>query len=134
MAAASSSRKPIFSAADIAEWTVSSKDPGNKGWSFDVFPCPVDQFQIVNEIVELYRSQIDPTNPSADVLQKVNDCKARLLGLPMRTERDEYWLHLTEAYRFAIVLYLLRLFNNNIGKFSSFCRSLASFHSKWIQC
>ena len=111
MAAASSFRKPIFSATEIADWTSTPDSSEVKGWSYDVFPCPVDHFLIINEIVELYKSQKDPKHPTAEVLEQVKVCKERVLGLPMQLERDEYWLHLTEAYRFSIVIYLMRLFN-----------------------
>ena len=111
MAATSSFRKPIFSATEISEWTKSPVSSEAKTWSYDVFPCPVDHFLIINELVELYKSQKDPDFPTPDVLEKVRDCKARVLGLPMQVEREEYFLNLTEAYRFAIVLYLIRLFH-----------------------
>lgn len=111
MAATSHSRKPAFSANEIAEWTASSKSTETKTWSFDVFPCPVEHFEIIHEVVLLYKSQMDPNHPTLEVLMKVKRCKKRVLDLPMQLERGEYWLHLTEAYRFAIVLYLMRLFH-----------------------
>ena len=84
----------------------------NKQWSFDVFPCPVEYFEIVHEVVDLYQSQPDPNYPTKDVLAQVAYHKNLILSQPMLLERGEQHLHLTEAYRFAIVLYLLRMFNS----------------------
>jgi hypothetical protein len=87
------------------------------GWSFDVFPCPPDQFQLVCEIVNLYKEQPDPDNPSLEVLDQVQEIKEKLLRGPIHSTRDQNWLHLTEAYRFSIVLYLLRLFSCDIDEY-----------------
>ncbi|KAJ5746860.1 uncharacterized protein N7511_008556 [Penicillium nucicola] len=113
MAAASHSRKPVFSSHDI-QTTLGSDD---FGWSFDVFPCPSDQFQIICEIISLYKNQPEPECPSLEVLDQVQQIKQKLLQGPIHSNRDQNWLHLTEAYRFSIILYLLRLFGCEIDEY-----------------
>lgn len=110
MSATSHFRSPIFSADEIADYTGATRSAETREWSYDVFPCPVQYFEIVHKVVELYKSQADPNCTSAETLEKVAYFKNVVLTLPMQLHRGEYWLHLTEAYRFAIVLYLLRLF------------------------
>ncbi|KAK5024940.1 hypothetical protein LTS07_008318 [Exophiala sideris] len=106
MSAASTTRKPKFSSNDISLLRGHSSE-----WSYDVFPCPPDQFEIVAALVDLHRSLDDPRDPSLEDLTKVYDLKHKVLFLPMHTERGESWLHVTEAYRHAIVLYMVRLFD-----------------------
>lgn len=113
MAAASHSRPTVFSSQEISTLLGESGDR----WSFDAIPCPLDQFQIVCEIVGLYKSQPDPDSPSIQTLDQVQEIKQRLLQRPPNCERGQNWLHMTEAYRFAIILYLFRLFSCDIDQF-----------------
>lgn len=113
MAAASHSRPTVFSSQDIITLLGESGDM----WSFDAIPCPSDQFQIVCDIVALYKSQLDPDNPSVQTLTQVQEIKQRVLQRPAHCERGQNWLHMTEAYRFAIILYLLRLFSCDVDEF-----------------
>lgn len=106
MSAASNNRTPLFTSEDVSKLTGPTQT-----WSHDVFPCPPDQFSVISEIVKLYKSQDDPTQPSPVTLSTAEAYKAQLLVQPMHTERGEPWLHLTEAYRHAIALYIIRLFN-----------------------
>jgi hypothetical protein len=105
MSAASGRRKPRFTSADILGMRGSSTE-----WSYDVFPCPPDQFEILVALVELHKSLDDPRNPPLTTLAKVYDMKQKLLTLPMHTERGDSWIHVTEAYRHAIALHMIRLF------------------------
>lgn len=105
MSAASTQRKPMFTTNDVLTLTGPSQN-----WSHDVFPCPPDQFSIISDVVELYKSQEDPINPSPMTISTAESYRTRLLALPMHTERGENWMHLTEAYRHAIALYIIRLF------------------------
>lgn len=106
MSAASTNRKPLFTTKDVLMLTGPTQT-----WSHDVFPCPPDQFSIISDVVELYKSQDDPANPSPVTLSTAQSYKARLLVQPKHTERGDPWLHLTEAYRHAIALYIIRLFD-----------------------
>lgn len=106
MSSASNNRTPLFTSEDISNLTGPTR-----AWSHDVFPCPPDQFSVISDIVKLYKSQEDPTRPSPVTLSTAEAYKARLLIQPMHTERGEPWLHLTEAYRHAIAIYIIRLFN-----------------------
>lgn len=107
MLAASNQRKPLFTSREITLLRGSSTE-----WSYDVFPCPPDQFEIFSSVVELHKSQEDPSVLTAEIIDTVNDLKTKLLYLlPKHTERGMDWFHLTEAYRHAIALYMVRLFN-----------------------
>lgn len=103
MSATCTLRKPRFTIADTP-----SLIGGTGDWSYDVIPCPVDQFEILTELVDLYNSVHDFHNPATEL--QVQQMKARLLTLPMHNERGEHWLHVTEAYRSAIALFAIRLF------------------------
>ncbi|KAF2496533.1 hypothetical protein BU16DRAFT_580652 [Lophium mytilinum] len=109
MAAASHARRPVFSTEDIESFTYYS----SQQWSHDVIPCPLDQFEIVHKIVDLYKEQEDPGHPTREILEEVSHLKQLMLTRQMHTDRGPQWLHLTEAYRHAIVLYMLRLFHSS---------------------
>lgn len=113
MAAASHSQPTVFSSAEITALLGESSDK----WSFDTIPCPSGQFQILCEIVTLYKNQLDRDCPSVQTLNQVQEIKQRLLQNPAHCNRGQNWLHMTEAYRFAIILYLLRMFSCNIDEF-----------------
>jgi hypothetical protein len=127
MSSTASTRRPLFSHNDVNFLTQRSKStpedatilhapprpmtpPHLRQWSYDTFPCPIDQFEILCEIVNLYKSQPDPDSPTEEVLSRVALYKNVLTKSPPHTERGIMWLHVTEAYRFAIILYLIRLF------------------------
>ncbi|KIV88738.1 hypothetical protein PV10_08390 [Exophiala mesophila] len=129
MLAASNRRKPLFSSNEISLLRGS-----NTEWSYDVFPCPPDQFEIFSRVVELHKSQDDHSVLSQEVLDAVNDLKDELLYLPLHTERGAAWLHLTEAYRFAIALYMLRLFKVPVDEDDiSYLAHNVFYHAKNIQ-
>jgi hypothetical protein len=113
MAAASHCRPTVFSLQEVNSILGESQDR----WGLDAIPCPSDQFQIVCEIVALYKSQLDPDSPSIETLSQVQDIKRRLLQRPTHCDKGQNWFHMTEAYRFAIILYLLRLFSCDIDEF-----------------
>ncbi|PWY63977.1 hypothetical protein BO83DRAFT_431367 [Aspergillus eucalypticola CBS 122712] len=113
MAAASHSRQPVFSRQDIGEFF----DGSGPDWSFDVFPCTLDQFQVLCEIVSVYKSQTNPERPSMEVLCQVEEIKQKLLQGWPRSNRGTHWFHLTEAYRYAILLYLIRLFPCDVDEY-----------------
>jgi hypothetical protein len=105
MCAANNQRKALFTADDVASFTGPTRQ-----WSYDVFPSPPDQFGIVSEVVALFKAQHDHLHPTPEVIAKAQDYKRRILSLPMHIERGEGWLHLTEAFRHAIALYIIRIF------------------------
>ncbi|CEJ59487.1 hypothetical protein PMG11_08111 [Penicillium brasilianum] len=113
MAAASHCRPTVFSLQEISTILGESHDR----WGLDAIPCPSDQFQIVCEIVALFKSQLDPDSPSIETLSQVQDIKRRLLQRSTHCDKGQNWFHMTEAYRFAIILYLLRLFSCDIDEF-----------------
>ena len=100
MSSASTSRKPAFSLTDIKTLRNSQTS-----WDYDVVPCAADVFDILSEVVDLYKnSGIADADIQLDIL------KTRVLTSPLRTERGMPWFHLTEAYRHAVLLYMDLLF------------------------
>jgi hypothetical protein len=126
MSAASNKRRPKFTLADIPDLRGLSRE-----WSCDVFPCPPDQFTIVARVVELHKSLDDPSLPSVDTLAQVYALKQELLTLDMHTQRGDAWLHVTEAYRHAIALYMIRLFELTVDEDEiAWLTQSVIFHSK----
>ncbi|GAM88165.1 hypothetical protein ANO11243_061960 [Dothideomycetidae sp. 11243] len=103
MSAALTHRRPHFGREDLASWSGTQRQ-----WSYDVVPCPPDQFHILAEIIDLHKSTEDLNDPM--IASRVIEIKDRLLALPMHNERDNSWLHVTEAYRSAIALFAIRSF------------------------
>ncbi|KAJ9651236.1 hypothetical protein H2198_009491, partial [Neophaeococcomyces mojaviensis] len=101
MSCASTSRKPVFSLSDITSLRDIQAD-----WSHDVFPCAPDVFDILLEIIDLYKNNVG----AADLTARIDTLKTRLLMSPPRIERGMPWYHLTEAYRHGVLLYMLLLF------------------------
>jgi hypothetical protein len=88
MSAKSHFRWPVFSADGIANWTATSEPNKVRDWSFDVFPRPVEHFDTIHEIVELYKPQPDPHHLPVEVLEKVLFCKDLILSRPIYPERE----------------------------------------------
>ncbi|ETS87903.1 hypothetical protein PFICI_01731 [Pestalotiopsis fici W106-1] len=103
MSCASTSRQPVFTIEDVA-----SLHQRNLDWSHDVVPCATDLFYIFLDIVSLHKNtQLGAT----DVDAQLQSLKMRILTSPPRVERGMPWFHLTEAYRFGILLYAALLFD-----------------------
>lgn len=81
-----------------------SKD--QRQWSYDVFPCPIDLFEIIIEVTFLFKisnldleqlkSQVD------DLERRLNDWKCPIMSVPRK--------HMVEVWRLGISAYLRRLF------------------------
>jgi hypothetical protein len=81
---------------------------GKRQWSYDVFPCPIDLFEIIIEITFLFKSQQD--RPSRDSLQsKVTHLRDRLCAwkCPFMLGSRK---HMVEIWRLGIMAYIQRLF------------------------
>lgn len=102
MSCASTSRQPVFTIADVA-----SLHDGDLDWSQDVVPCATGLFHVFLDIVSLHKNtHLD----AIDVDTQLQFLKTRVLTCPPRIERGMPWFHLTEAYRFGILLYTALLF------------------------
>jgi hypothetical protein len=135
MSATSSMRTPLFRLNEIKALThtksttpfaftdLSSSPPSSSSplllpsppashcaWSFDTFPCPLDLFEHLVLALTLYKSQPDPTHPSIPTLSRLLAIVNAIRAVPQHTERDACWFHSTEAYKFGLALYVLRLF------------------------
>lgn len=101
MSCASTSRQPVFTITDVA-----SLHDGVLDWSHDVVPCASGLFHIFLDIVSLHKT----THETIDIDTQLDFLKMRVLTCPPRVERGMPWFHLTEAYRFGILLYTALLF------------------------
>lgn len=80
---------------------------GKRQWCYDVFPCPIDLFEIIIETTFLFKSQ---GRPNPDTLQpKVTHLRDRL-----RDWKCPFMLgsrkHMVETWRLGIMTYIQRLF------------------------
>lgn len=100
MSCASTSRRPVLTLTDSR-----SLRNSQASWDHDVVPCAADIFDILSEIVTLHKD-----HDGANVTGELNMLKTRILTSPARTERGLPWLHLTEAYRHGVLLYMQILF------------------------
>lgn len=102
MSCASTPRKPVFSTQDVV-----SLRGNTTAWAHDVIPCPAEVFDVLQQAVALRKETPCP----ADLAARIEDLRSRLLMSAPHSERGLPWLHLTEAYRHASLLYLLILFD-----------------------
>jgi hypothetical protein len=76
---------------------------GQRQWSYDVFPCPVDLFEIITEITFLIKTRPEESKLQIqDLDRRVDDWKP-----PLMTGARK---HMVEAWKLAIKAYLHRLF------------------------
>lgn len=105
MCCASTPRQPAFTLEDV-----NAAREGQVDWSADVVPCAAGLFQIFLQIVSLYKySNLD----ALQVDVQLEALKLRILTSPPRVERGMPWFHLTEAYRFGVLLYTALLFGKD---------------------
>lgn len=83
---------------------------GNREWSYDVFPCPIDLCEMLLDITMLYKTQLDGSSPSRETVEQAK-CITNLLE-NWRYSHDCLGPreHMIEAWRFGIMVYLRRLF------------------------
>jgi hypothetical protein len=97
MCCASTPRQPAFTFEDVNSMRQEQVD-----WSADVVPCAAGLFHIFLQIVTLYKcSNLDALQVEA----QLEALKMRILTCPPRVERGMPWFHLSEAYRFGVLLY-----------------------------
>jgi hypothetical protein len=110
MGATTGSRMPLLSSAEVKASLDKFRTAQSREWGFDVFCCPIDLFEYIADITMLYKLQRKSERPGQDVLDK-----AMRLGNSVSYWRSSHdttgpRVHATEAWRSAILLYLVRLF------------------------
>ncbi|OBS28440.1 hypothetical protein FPOA_02378 [Fusarium poae] len=115
MSSTTTDRPPNLSMAELK--TIISRFSGNsqRQWSYDVFPCPIDLFEIIIEITFLYKTpHIDLTQVTLqieDLESRLHDWKCPTMSGPRK--------HMVEVWRLGILAYLCRLFpkvNHDVEK------------------
>ncbi|XEU99913.1 hypothetical protein FSHL1_005200 [Fusarium sambucinum] len=115
MSATTSQRPPNLSVAEVK--TIISRFSGNgqRQWSYDVFPCPIDLFEIIIEITFLFKTphlDLDQVTLQAEDLERrLQDWKCPTMTGPRK--------HMVEVWRLGILAYIHRLFpqvNHDVEK------------------
>jgi hypothetical protein len=75
-------------------------------WSYDVFPCPIDLFEMLLDITMLYKTRLDGTSQ----LKQAEYIMSRLVNWKNPANGSDFRQHMLEVWRFGIMAYLGRLF------------------------
>lgn len=107
MSSTTSTQQPNLTHEEVKTMIGRFSTNGIRQWSYDVFPCPIDLFEIIIETTFLFKSQ---GRSSSDTLQpKVTHLRDRL-----RDWKCPFMLgprkHMVEAWRLGIMTYIQRLF------------------------
>ncbi|KAF4452308.1 transcription factor [Fusarium austroafricanum] len=107
---------------DVMRSTTSSKPPnlnieevktiigrvfsnGSRQWSYDVFPCPIDLFEIIIEITFLFKGEHamgKKIQQISAIESRLRDWKCPAISGPRK--------HMVEIWRYGVIAYLKRLF------------------------
>ena len=109
MSSTTSQRPPNLTIAEVKTIITRVSSNGQRQWSYDVFPCPIDLFEIISEVVFLFKTQ-----PEESKLQ-IRDLETRLNEWkpPFMTGARK---HMVEAWKLGIKAYLHRLFPDTESK------------------
>ncbi|RBR09629.1 uncharacterized protein FIESC28_09741 [Fusarium coffeatum] len=102
-------RPPNLIIAEVKRIISRLSSNGQRQWSYDVFPCPIDLFEIITEVVFLFKSL-----PEESKLQ-IKDLETRLNEWkpPLMTGARK---HMVEIWKLGIKAYLHRLFPDTESK------------------
>jgi hypothetical protein len=111
MGSTTSSRLPNFWSFNIKTTASQTQCSTETSWSFDAFPCPIGLFEYIADLTMLYKLQSDKHKPSQDTLERVNFLASAVQSwnAPESTTSPPK-LHLAEAWRSGIILYLMNIF------------------------
>jgi hypothetical protein len=107
MSSTTSTQQPNLTLEEVKMVVGRFSTNGKRQWSYDVFPCPIDLFEIIVEMTFLFKSQ---GSPSPDTLQpKVTHLRDKLVEwkCPFMSGARKY---MVEAWRLGIMAYVQRLF------------------------
>ncbi|RTE71987.1 hypothetical protein BHE90_013612 [Fusarium euwallaceae] len=110
MASTTSTRLPNLSTKELKAALGRFSDNGQRRWSYDVFPCPIDLFEILADITMLSKAQPDATSPSRETIEEADCIKARLAEWKWLDKDSGPRGHMIEVWRLGIMAYLKRLF------------------------
>jgi hypothetical protein len=109
MSSTTSQRPPNLTLEEVKTIIGRFSSNGQRQWSYDVFPCPVDLFEIITEVTFLFKTQSDQVKVQTQGLEKrLNDWKP-----PLMTGARK---HMVESWKLGITAYLHRLFPHTQNK------------------
>ncbi|KAK7216688.1 hypothetical protein V2G26_004691 [Clonostachys chloroleuca] len=108
----SSSRAPNFTAKEVNMALHRHSNADGREWSYDVFPCPIDLFEMLVDITMLYKSHHNREDPTEKEVKHVDYIMGRLAKWKSRQSLSGSRKHMVEAWRFGIMAYLAQLFPN----------------------
>ncbi|KAF4466570.1 transcription factor [Fusarium albosuccineum] len=88
---------------------------GRRQWSYDVFPCPIDLFEILADITMLSKAQLDLLSPDQRAVEEAACIKRRLAGWECPEDIFGPRKHMVEVWLLGIMAYLRRLFPSTGG-------------------
>ncbi|CAH0057821.1 unnamed protein product [Clonostachys solani] len=106
----SSSRAPNFTAQEINMALHRHSNADGREWGYDVFPCPIDLFEMLVDVTMLYTSHPNRDNPTEKDLKHLDYMMDRLRKWESRQILSGSRKHMVEAWRFGIMAYLAQLF------------------------
>ncbi|KAJ4123049.1 hypothetical protein NW768_010041 [Fusarium equiseti] len=103
MSSTTSQRPPNLTIEEVKTIVGRFSSNGHRQWSYDVFPCPIDLFEIITETTFLFKAQpAKMKSRTQDLERRLNEWKP-----PLMTGARK---HMVEAWRLGIKAYLHRLF------------------------
>jgi hypothetical protein len=115
MSSTTSERPPNLTLEEVKRIICRFSSNDHRQWSYDVFPCPIDLFEIIIDITFLFKTQhlySDEVTPQVENLKRqLHDWKCPTMSGSRK--------HMVEGWRLGILAYLHRLFpqsNHDTGK------------------
>ncbi|EEU37233.1 uncharacterized protein NECHADRAFT_37047 [Fusarium vanettenii 77-13-4] len=132
MASTTSARLPNLSAAELKTALGRCSNHGQRQWSYDVFPCPIDLFEILADITMLYKAQVGVASPSEEPLEEVDCIKRRLAAWEWPGETSGPRKHMVKVWCLGIMAYLGRLFPSTNSSGAADLTSQVLYHAGLI--
>ncbi|KAF5024614.1 hypothetical protein F66182_3377 [Fusarium sp. NRRL 66182] len=125
MSSTTSARPPNLTREEVMAILRRFSSHGTRQWSYDVFPCPIELFEIISETTFLFKGQQATATPGQVGLQ-FEGLRDRVRGWKcpgMSGSRK----HMVEAWRLGITAYLQRLFpvvNHEVDQVTALSRQV----------
>ncbi|KAH7237189.1 fungal-specific transcription factor domain-containing protein [Fusarium solani] len=132
MASTTSPRLPNLSTTELKAALGRCSNHGRRQWSYDVFPCPIDLFEILGDITMLSKTQLDVTSPSQETMEEAHRIKCRLAAWEWLGETSGPRKHMVEVWCLGIMAYLGRLFPSTNSSGAADLTSQILYHARLI--
>lgn len=105
MTSTTSPRSPLFTWDEVQSYLRIFNSNDGAPWSLDVFPCPIDIFEIIASATFYYRQHCSTPKDAKDVFQQARHY-IDLLRLHKTPDTGQPKAHLAEAFRLGAILYV----------------------------